>query len=159
MKEKRSNEEQVYDVHGFIGRYIAVLNAQHIPFKKEQIGILEQLLLAENPAPVKPREESPRDKLLNRIVSVKSIKYYLTTIHAVERVDESLNKKYGTYTNRDLLKLYEYCMRDYPNVNYTGRGFGPLKLRLLGEYLRQKGLLPADQAEPSSAKSETPKDL
>lgn len=153
MKGQRSDEEQVYDVHAFIGRYITVLKAQKIPFKKEQIGVLEQILLAENPAPVKSLQEDPRERLLNRIVPVKDIKYYSTTINAIERVDveyELPHKKYGTYTNIDFLNFYNYCIRanDTQNMGFIFiRGFSPTKLYLLGEYLRQKGLLPAEREQ------------
>lgn len=163
MKGQRSDEEQVYDVHAFIGRYITVLKAQKIPFKKEQICVLEQILLAENPAPVKSLQEDPRERLLNRIVPVKDIKYYSTTINAIERVDvdELPHKKYGTYTNIDFLNFYNYCIRANDRQNMSlifTRGFSPAKLYLLGGYLLQKGLLPAEQAEPS-AKDKRPEGL
>ena len=175
-EERRTDEECVYDVHGFVKKYMSMLKTQKIPFKKEQIGVLEQMLLAENPVFVKLSREDERERLLNatinrslmRSLALKRFHNYTHILNVISRFGSVKGSHVGNYSapdlNRDALSIYNNSIL-YKEGLYLvdiiegreGNRFGEGAYRLLVTYLEQIGLLPPEQNQ--SSKNTKNKDL
>ena len=157
-KEKRTDEECVYDVHKFVNRYILNLKACSITFSKEQIGVLENMLLAENPVPVKSSQEYEREKLLDAPVDICLMKRLtsedypssrllrLITYFSIAKGSRKID--FDAFSvNRDALRLYEKSYIIEEGKYAIDLGEYPSKFKktiyeLLETYLREKCLLP-----------------
>lgn len=140
QEEKRIDEEQVYDVHSFIQRYVGALKEQNIPINKKQIGVLEQMLLAENSPSLTPAPFIQRRDVLEQPLQLS--KYRTEIENAINRLGSTGELSPQKYTNKDLLDLYNAYCGNYKNtVDYLGKK----KLGYIETYLQQKDLLPTQQ--------------
>ncbi len=156
--ERRTDEEAVYDVHIFVDKYMMALRSQGIRFSKKQIGVLENMLLAENSVPVKSSEESEKEKLLETPIDRSLMKRLTSEDYPSHRLLRLItyfsiakgNRKIDFHkfsVNRDALILYDksYMIEEGKYAIDLGeypRKFKKTIYELLEKYLREKCLLP-----------------